>query len=73
MKLKQENGNAGHLSGLEGGPVTLGVSNSKWSLKLSDGGAAGEAGQRSHYKGAEVLGTGPFEGRLMTALLCRNP
>lgn len=51
MKLKQENGNAGHLSGLEGGPVTLGVSNSKWSLKLSDGGAAGRQGRGPITKG----------------------
>ena len=36
---QQENGKTGHLSGLERGPMTLGLSNSKWSLKPSDSGA----------------------------------
>lgn len=44
--------------------MTLGLSGSKWPLKLSNTGATEtrgqwEAGQRSHHRVAEVLGTEP--------------
>lgn len=58
--------------------MTLGLSNSKWPLKPLTVGATetqGQwgSGQRSRYKGAEVLGTEPFSRRLTVALPRQKP